>query len=236
VYGPVSSTCSVSSSPVASSGSSSPAASSVSSSPAASSVYSSLAASSSTGTTASIPVYSSPAASSSTATSASISVYSSPAASSSTRTTAASLSIGTTLTIPSATGTACANSALNLHITDPPYDNYFYSDCHSASQVVVTNPRPGDNLTLIGPRLLVSLVYCFQVDGSNSADGSIGCMASRRQRHSSFLCSSKWREWHARHRVVEFLFFKRTGTCLRTRECQFFDWQSPRRCHRRVSS
>jgi hypothetical protein len=41
-------------------------------------------------------------------------------------------------------------------LSSPPYENYFYSDCHTASQVVVTSPGPDDNLTIIGPRLLIA--------------------------------------------------------------------------------
>jgi hypothetical protein len=49
----------------------------------------------------------------------------------------------------------CNGSALSFHLSDPPYDDYFYSDCRSASQVVVTSPLSDSNLTIIGPRLLV---------------------------------------------------------------------------------
>jgi len=52
--------------------------------------------------------------------------------------------------------TTCSDSPSTLHLSDPPYENYFYSDCHGASQVVVTNPLPDSNLTIIGPRLLVA--------------------------------------------------------------------------------
>lgn len=52
------------------------------------------------------------------------------------------------------TSTACPET--NQQLSDPPYENYFYSDCHSASQVVVTSPLEDSNLTIIGPRLLVA--------------------------------------------------------------------------------
>ncbi|KJX96857.1 hypothetical protein TI39_contig597g00019 [Zymoseptoria brevis] len=42
------------------------------------------------------------------------------------------------------------------HLSDPPYENFFYSDCHSSNQVVVTSPLGTSNLTIIGPRLLVA--------------------------------------------------------------------------------
>jgi len=50
----------------------------------------------------------------------------------------------------------CSTIISNLHLNSPPYENYFYSDCHAASQVVVTSPGPDDNLTIIGPRLLIA--------------------------------------------------------------------------------
>jgi hypothetical protein len=49
----------------------------------------------------------------------------------------------------------CQDDAVRFEIGDAPYTNYFYSDCHSASQVVVTSPLPDSNLAVIGPRLLV---------------------------------------------------------------------------------
>jgi hypothetical protein len=41
-------------------------------------------------------------------------------------------------------------------LSSPPYENYFYSDCHAASQVVLTSPKSDSNLTIIGPRLLIA--------------------------------------------------------------------------------
>lgn len=54
---------------------------------------------------------------------------------------------------------ACGNetcAATTLHLTDQPYQNYFYSDCHVNAQVVVTSPQPDSNLSIIGPRLVVA--------------------------------------------------------------------------------
>ena len=51
---------------------------------------------------------------------------------------------------------SCPGQPTTQWLSDPPYENYFYSDCHSASQVVVTSPLEGSNLTIIGPRLLVA--------------------------------------------------------------------------------
>ena len=53
-------------------------------------------------------------------------------------------------------GATCSDSPSTLHLSDPPYENYFYSDCHGASQVVVTSPLSDSNLSIIGPRLLVA--------------------------------------------------------------------------------
>ncbi|KAJ5526938.1 hypothetical protein N7513_011097 [Penicillium frequentans] len=50
----------------------------------------------------------------------------------------------------------CTNSASTLSLSDPPYSNYFYSDCNVAAQVVVTSPLPDSNLSTIGPRLIVA--------------------------------------------------------------------------------
>lgn len=50
----------------------------------------------------------------------------------------------------------CSVSFFNLHLASPPYDNYFFSDCHSAGQVVVTSPIPGVDLAFVGPRVIVA--------------------------------------------------------------------------------
>ncbi|KAI7548904.1 hypothetical protein KC317_g14713, partial [Hortaea werneckii] len=50
----------------------------------------------------------------------------------------------------------CSEKPTTLQLSDPPYENYFYSDCNSASQVVVTSPLSDSNLSIIGPRLLVA--------------------------------------------------------------------------------
>ncbi len=51
---------------------------------------------------------------------------------------------------------SCRSDPTALHLSSPPYENYFYSDCHSASQVVVTSPTPESNLSIIGPRVIVA--------------------------------------------------------------------------------
>lgn len=50
----------------------------------------------------------------------------------------------------------CSNSASTLSLSDPPYSNYFYSDCNVAAQAVVTSPLPDSNLSTIGPRLIIA--------------------------------------------------------------------------------
>ncbi|KAB8231699.1 uncharacterized protein BDW43DRAFT_301624 [Aspergillus alliaceus] len=54
------------------------------------------------------------------------------------------------------TAAPCVSKELRLALSDPPYSNYFYSDCHVAAQVVVTTPLPDSNLSVIGPRLIVA--------------------------------------------------------------------------------
>ena len=65
------------------------------------------------------------------------------------------------------------------HLSDPPYQNYFYSDCDSATQVVVTSPLPDSNLSIIGPRLIVAWPagnsgICTFFQPQNGVNGSLG--------------------------------------------------------------
>ncbi|KAI1397766.1 carbohydrate-binding module family 52 protein [Hypoxylon fuscum] len=66
-----------------------------------------------------------------------------------------------------------------LHLSDPPYENYFMSDCSSASQVVVTSPLADSDLGIIGPRLLIAwpagnsgIVAYFSPE--NGVNGTLG--------------------------------------------------------------
>ncbi|KAI1411972.1 carbohydrate-binding module family 52 protein [Hypoxylon sp. FL1857] len=66
-----------------------------------------------------------------------------------------------------------------LHLSDPPYENYFMSDCSGASQVVVTSPLPDSDLKIIGPRLLIAwpagnsgIVAYFSPE--NGVNGTLG--------------------------------------------------------------
>lgn len=52
--------------------------------------------------------------------------------------------------------TSCSEGVSRLNLLDGPHDNYFYSDCHSSSHMIVTSPRVGDDLSFIKPRLLVA--------------------------------------------------------------------------------
>ncbi|CAH0024692.1 unnamed protein product [Clonostachys rhizophaga] len=47
-------------------------------------------------------------------------------------------------------------SVITQQLSDPPYENYFYSDCHVDTQIVITSPLPDSNLTIIGPRLIAA--------------------------------------------------------------------------------
>lgn len=51
---------------------------------------------------------------------------------------------------------ACTSSPETLYLNDGPYNNYFYADCHTAAQVLVTSPLPDSNLSLISPRFIVA--------------------------------------------------------------------------------
>ena len=57
-----------------------------------------------------------------------------------------------------AVGQSCVSACekQTQHLPDPPYQNYFYSDCHVNAQAVVTSPLPDSNLSIIWPRLIVA--------------------------------------------------------------------------------
>ncbi|KAL2682353.1 hypothetical protein Neosp_006803 [[Neocosmospora] mangrovei] len=42
------------------------------------------------------------------------------------------------------------------HLSDPPYENFFFSDCNVDAQVVVTSPVPGSDVSITTPRLIVA--------------------------------------------------------------------------------
>lgn len=91
------------------------------------------------------------------------------------------LSLGTCSSAASAASPApaCPSPPATLHLPDPPYDNFFYSDCNVAAQVVVTSPLPDSNLTLISPRLIVAWPagnsgVCAYFAPQNGINGTLG--------------------------------------------------------------
>ncbi|KAK5081051.1 hypothetical protein LTR70_009230 [Exophiala xenobiotica] len=69
-------------------------------------------------------------------------------------------------------------NSTTLHISSPPYENYFYSDCNVAAQVVVTSPLPDSDLEVIGPRLIVAWPAgnsgaCIFFKPENALNGSL---------------------------------------------------------------
>ena len=75
--------------------------------------------------------------------------------------------------------TSCPGTAITQHLPDPPYDNYFYSDCHVSAQAVVTSPLPDSNLTIIGPRFIIAWPagnsgICAFFAPQNGINGSLG--------------------------------------------------------------
>jgi hypothetical protein len=79
-----------------------------------------------------------------------------PGSASTSATTAGSTESGSAPSTSTSEGPVCSETPTTLHLSDPPYENYFYSDCHGANQIVVTSPLSDSNLTIIGPRLLVA--------------------------------------------------------------------------------
>lgn len=51
---------------------------------------------------------------------------------------------------------ACPGTPTTQYLSNLPYENYFYSDCHVAAHTVITTPQPDSNLTIIGPRLIIA--------------------------------------------------------------------------------
>lgn len=63
-------------------------------------------------------------------------------------------SILQTLAQTNSSNTSC--QVTTQYLSDPPYENYFYSDCRVDAQAVITSPLPDSNLTIIGPRLIIA--------------------------------------------------------------------------------
>ena len=75
-------------------------------------------------------------------------------------------------------GATCLHGATSLQLSDPPYENYFYSDCNTAAQVVTTSPLPDSNLSIISPRLVVAWPAgnsgaCAFFEPQNGVNGSL---------------------------------------------------------------
>ena len=65
-----------------------------------------------------------------------------------------------------------------MSLSDPPYSNYFYSDCNVAAQAVITSPLPDSDLSIIGPRLIVAWPagnsgVCTFFEPQNGVNGSL---------------------------------------------------------------
>lgn len=83
------------------------------------------------------------------------------------------------LALSGSANTSSSCKVTKQHLGDPPYQNYFYSDCHSAAQVVVTSPLPDSNFTIIGPRLIIAWPagnsgICTFFQPQNGINGSLG--------------------------------------------------------------
>lgn len=64
-------------------------------------------------------------------------------------------------------------------MSDPPYENYFYSDDNVSAQLVVTSPLPDSDLSIIGPRFIVAWPAgnsgaCVFFQPENGKNGSLG--------------------------------------------------------------
>lgn len=77
----------------------------------------------------------------------------------------------------SSSSSTCSSAPATLHLPDAPYDNFFYSDCHTAVQVVVTSPQSDSDLTTISPRFIAAwpagnsgiAAYFAPQDGKNGS-------------------------------------------------------------------
>ena len=72
----------------------------------------------------------------------------------------------------------CRSEPTTQHLSDPPYENYFYSDCHVDAQAVVTSPLPDSNLSVVSPRVIVAWPggnsgVCAFFDPQNGKNGSL---------------------------------------------------------------
>jgi hypothetical protein len=94
----------------------------------------------------------------------------------------------------------CDAAPTRFVLTDLPYTSYFYSDCHSATQLIVTSPLPNSNLEVIRPRLLVSRPLVSEQHNLlwwMLTARIEGCLAWWQQWHSCLLCTAKRSRWDA---------------------------------------
>jgi hypothetical protein len=73
----------------------------------------------------------------------------------------------------------CNSPATRQHLPDPPYQNYFYSDCRIDAQAIVTSPLPDSNLTIISPRFIIAWPagnsgVAAYFEPQNGVNGSLG--------------------------------------------------------------
>lgn len=71
------------------------------------------------------------------------------------------------------------SKATTLYMSDPPYENYFYSDPDVAAQLVVTSPLSDSDLSIIGPRIIVAWPSgnsgaCMFFQPENGINGTLG--------------------------------------------------------------
>ncbi|KAK5046538.1 hypothetical protein LTR84_008341 [Exophiala bonariae] len=69
-------------------------------------------------------------------------------------------------------------NATTLHLSSQPYENYFYSDCNVAAQVLVTTPLPDSDHKVIGPRVIVTWPAgnsgaCIFFEPENAKNGTL---------------------------------------------------------------
>ncbi|OGE46522.1 hypothetical protein PENARI_c210G09360 [Penicillium arizonense] len=74
---------------------------------------------------------------------------------------------------------SCVNPPSTLALSDPPYKNFFYSDCNVAAQAVVTSPLPDSDLKQIGP--------AYTAPSSSGMPPSVGVQGVLRLNQSAVL-------------------------------------------------
>ncbi|KAL3710350.1 hypothetical protein TMatcc_004143 [Talaromyces marneffei ATCC 18224] len=92
------------------------------------------------------------------------------------------LLLSTLAALGAAAAPLCSPAPSTLHLPDAPYDNFFYSDCNTAVQVVVTSPQSDSNPSLISPRLVIAWPagnsgVCTYFAPQNGVNGSLSIEA-----------------------------------------------------------